>query len=226
MNAIENWTQRASEEIRRYAELEYRSAIKRALEQRSLEQIARNQTRRTAAAHEAGHAILYASYGDSFKYVKVFQRIEPYIGIQMWGGETMPDKFSGPCELNPSTNQREYLFRARSLIAGLGGETLMGVDTIGSSLDELVMSQVLAQLLAGLCGEASGELIWRNDVWNVTLAIIKANAEPHARVMDALIREKRIDAVRLKILLRDVHPIEKVEEAFAHWRAGQAASAA
>jgi hypothetical protein len=226
MNAIEKYCEHAPDELRERLFDSYVAEYDRVMQQRTPHQLALNLTRETAASHEAAHAVLFAAYNDPLKYVRVMRVNEQQYGMPIWLGVTMPLN-GGYFWLGPSTSEQTYLFHARSTIAGLCGEALRRYDLVGSSVDEIIVSQFLAQQIAVLRGDRKATpehlehaaRIWQQEVWQVTLATMRINEEPHARLTSALMREQRIDRARLKALLRDVHPIDRIEAAVAQARA-------
>lgn len=208
----------------KYAEL-----FREAFRSRTIQDMVKCQTRAMAAAHEAGHAVVHAAYGDPLKFVKVWRTRTQWGDI--WEGLTQPEA-KEEYFLTPSMGELPYLFRARSTIAGVIGEALNGHNVVGSSIDEVVVSQSFSQQLAlirmgfsetNLYIHTNSTLEFREkllavinqimvaDIIGGTTAIIRANKEQHNKLVSALLAEKRIDGNRLKLHLRDIVTIKELD---------------
>lgn len=165
-----------------------------ALEVSTPERMHRAQTRRAAAAHEAGHAVVYVCEGIAVRSVRVWR------SQGVWLGET---REATPWRLVPDMGAAAYLRRARGHLAGWCGEAAAGCDVVGSSMDEIVISQALAQSAAALLGADPREL-WLAKVLNTTMGLLDQQAGPHRRLIGALLRQRRLTGPRLAALLRGV----------------------
>ena len=168
--------------------------------------------RSSAVAHETGHAIVAVHDGVALSYVEITRRVIE--GRPAWGGFTQWAQ-PYPPELmlvHPAKDRpRNILLRICSLIAGVVGEEVIDPAGCrdGSSIDEVVVSQVLAEGLAqrdDLNG-VEPKQIW-NACWRRTAAIIHGN-EKAARIVAA-----KLDMYG--IVRRKQHKNEPAAEAIPH----------
>lgn len=136
--------------------------------------------RSAAVAHEVGHVIVNAHHGRRVSRVRVFEH-EPGV----WGGFTHTK--GGWMDLSATGSPDDILQYICNLSAGFIGEAILdptGVRTC-SSLDEVVVSQLIADQLASRWGNVSPEVLWRK-CQKRTAFIIKFNEEPARALMAKL----------------------------------------
>jgi hypothetical protein len=167
--------------------------------------------RNAALAHEAGHAIVAAHEGMAIRRVTVFSRCVS--GVELWGGLCLE---AGGWTTNNDTSADDDLRRARFIIAGLAGEAITGTDKPGSSLDELFLSQLVGLNAAVKLDDPSlsdddyrafAERLWHEQVWTVTLAILRANWEPFNQIVQLLHQKQSVQGARLRHALAQVRGI-------------------
>ena len=169
--------------------------------------------RSSAIAHETGHAIVAVHDGVALSYVEITRRLIE--GRAAWGGFTQWAQ-PYPPELiivHPAKDPpRNILLRICSLIAGVVGEKVLDPAGCrdGSSIDEVVVSQILAEGLVQ-CADLNGvepKQIW-NACWHRTVAIIHGN-EKAARTVAAKLDTYGI--VRRKQLARLTDGIRRLAD--------------
>src|SRR5262249_6981809 len=99
-------------------------------------------SRAAAIAHEVGHTIVATAEGRIIQSVRIFSRSTPF--GTAWGG-WCDDADDKDWTTGPDSSVESDLSRARIVLAGLAGEVITGKDKPGSSLDELMVSQVVAR---------------------------------------------------------------------------------
>ena len=117
----------------------------------------------------------------------------------------------------PDTPADDDLRRARIIIAGLAGEAGCREDLPGSSLDELVLSQVLGLNAAAKLNDDPGrsdeeydayaQRLWCEQVWRVTFAILDANREPFQQIVLHLHETGKVQGAKLRQVLAQVRSI-------------------
>jgi hypothetical protein len=171
-------------------------------------------SRNAAIAHEAGHVIVAAHEGVNFQSVRIFSRSMPPFG-EVWGG-WCAEEDGKEWTTGPDTSAESDLSRARIIVAGLAGEAACRLDKPGSSLDELVLSQVVghnaaAKLYNPTLSDAEfsayEERLWHEQVWGVAVAILCANRKPFMRLADHLHQHERIKGGKLRNVLAQVRRI-------------------
>jgi hypothetical protein len=167
--------------------------------------------KRAAAIHEAGHVVVNAVLG-----VRTTSALIDHIhrnGTLFWIGHTdAPDLAFVDTPLAPAGFDK-LLMRARTTYAGIAAELLFaGPDRReGSSLDEIMMSQIFAEMAASLVG-ATPEALWQNDVWSWCMAQLHHNRNAHAEIAAALLERKRLKGKALRDLCRKVKLLSSPDE--------------
>ena len=107
----------------------------------------------------------------------------------------------------------KLLMRARTTCAGIVAEHLFaGPDRReGSSLDEIMMSQIFAERAASLIG-VDPEALWQNDVWAWCVAQLHHNRNAHSEIAAALMERKRLKGKPLRDLCRKMKPLSSPDE--------------
>ncbi len=169
--------------------------------------------RHAAVAHEAGHAVVGAHEGFAVRRVTVFSR--PVFGLEAWGGFCA--EAGGAWTTGPESSVHEDLRHAQFIIAGLAGEAITGTDKPGSSIDELVLSQLIGANAAFKLDDDPGrsddeyrayaEQLWDEQIWRVAIAILTANREPFMQVVRSLEEKERMAGARLRKALAQVRRI-------------------
>jgi hypothetical protein len=148
-----------------------------------------------ACVHEAGHAVVATWLGKTVTRVGVHECPVGWAGYCHWEG--------GNWRLEPS-NTAGMIELARSLYAGLAAE-LMWADEDrreGSSLDELVMSQIAAAEAAG--SDAGGEALWRTEVHGAVVQCLFRNQDTLIGVAEHLLEHNRLKGQPLREALAGV----------------------
>jgi hypothetical protein len=169
-------------------------------------------SREAAIFHEVGHTIVGTHEGVIWKSVRIFSREAPLVGT-VWGGWCAADE---RWTTDTDTSADDDLRRARIIIAGLAGEALTGMDKPGSSLDELALSQLIGinagvklgdPTLADAAHSAFVQKLWHEQVWRVTISILRANHGPFFQLAEHLNQYERIKGGKLRKLLAKVQRI-------------------
>lgn len=167
--------------------------------------------RAAAIAHEAGHAVVGAAQGFRIRKLTIFPRPTPDLG-QVWGGRCM--EADGTWNTGPDSSADDDLRRARFIVAGLAGEAIAGLDSAGSSLDELALSQLVGMnaavkradpMLSDEAYAAYVQQLWHEQVWDVAIAILHANYAPFMQLAEHLNQRECIKAGKLHKVLAQVN---------------------
>jgi hypothetical protein len=136
-------------------------------------------------------------------------------GALYWIGYTEAPDMAFIDAPNAPAGYDKLLMRARTTIACLAAELLFaGPDRReGSSLDEIIISQIFGERSASLIG-VEPETFWRTDVWAWTAGQIHHNRTAHAEIAAALMERKRLKGKALRELCRRVKPPSSAAE---HW---------
>jgi hypothetical protein len=158
-----------------------------------------------AVAHEAGHAVVATHEGLVIESLSVFSRQE------IWTGWCACD---GPAwTTGPDTSAANDLSAARVIVAGLAGEAICGLDRPGSSLDELALSQLVGlnaatKLADPALGDAAydtfAKRLWHEEVWDLTLTILRDHREPFMRLAELLHERRQIRGGKLRRVLAPI----------------------
>lgn len=159
--------------------------------------------REVVAAHEAGHAVIHARQGDPLAYAKVMKGRNG-----LWQGTVM-EKDPG-WSVGPGTPAEGFISQARICLGGLAGEFVAGYNTLGSSVDEVVVAQYLVRGAAQRL-EMDGAKLWKR-VFDGTIATVERHADAHKALTRLLCRERYIDETRLAVMLKRVYEAEPAPE--------------
>jgi hypothetical protein len=161
--------------------------------------------KRAAAIHEAGHATINCVLG-----VRTTSVLIDHIhrnGTLYWIGYTDAPDLALVDMSDAPAGFDKLLMRARSTYAGIAAERLFaGSDRReGSSLDEIIVSQIFAERAASLIG-AEPEALWKNDVAEWCIEQLVLNRVVHAQISAALVERKRLKGKALRELCAKVTP--------------------
>ena len=165
-------------------------------------------TRRDAAAHEAGHAVVYASLGFPVLSIEISPKAWPVkvpeaLGQEFWTGLTVPKM-----ELRLigyQTPSPILLSYGCELIAGWIGELMLRDKKFraGSSTDEIAFADYVFGILAEQLRLARAQVISiaQREVWSR----LETNIGALHRVETALLRHRNLDQEQAAKLLADVN---------------------
>ena len=167
--------------------------------------------KRAAAVHEAGHVVINCVLGVRTTNVL----IDPIsrCGKLCWIGYTDGPELAFVDSPTSPVGFDRILTRSRTTYAGLAAELLFaGEDRReGSSLDETIMSQLLAEHAASLTGSNAPDL-WRDDVAYWCHRQLSLNHKAHAEITDALMKRGRLKGKLLRELCAKVTPLASLNE--------------
>jgi len=155
-------------------------------------------TREAAVAREAAHAVVQTHDGDLITVVSVFSR--PFDGEIAWGGVAKAGR-----QCDEMTSPERDLRQARAVIAGEVAKQFCCVKREASSLDEVMLSRILAKIAScKLDCKTAGEQLWRNQVWQRVEAILRHNQKVFYELSERLHRDGSVKGDELKRLLSGV----------------------
>jgi hypothetical protein len=159
--------------------------------------------KRAAAIHEAGHAIVMAILGVRITNISIDHISRD--GKLHWGGNTEAPDLAFVDTPTCPVRFDNLLDRSRIVYAGLAAELLFAGDDRreGSSLDEIIMSQILAERAASLVGASAPDL-WRDQVAHWCNIQLIRNRKAHADIADALMSPGRLKGKVLRELCAKV----------------------
>jgi hypothetical protein len=156
--------------------------------------------RSSAIVHEAGHAVMYAHFGEPVRYVKI-RRCKRGPGAGQWLGVTMGGgKWRSDADTTPKSDFRQACYH----MAGVVAEVLFDTDNFrqGSSLDEILVAQRLA---ANIAAKTRGNPVdVRGQVLRMTSKILKDNALIVHEIATLLDRHNVVRKNRLAPILERV----------------------
>jgi hypothetical protein len=162
-------------------------------------------SKRCAALHEAGHAVVYAAWGTPVEWLK----IKPGDPISGWGGFTKGA--AGDVTIFGKGAGWQQNFRSAQFFwAGLAAENVFDVLYPGSSQDEYVLAQMAMMFsredYVALAGdEWSQDEAWR-DMQLATAQLIEDNADIVEAIANLLMKSitGKVMATKLDALLKRV----------------------
>lgn len=158
------------------------------------------ETRQSAALHEAGHAVICTIDGDCVTHVEVEQIV--LFGRQTWGGHIIHGNSDG---LTPTTLPSQDWRTIRRILSGIAAEVcFVGNDATkpGSSLDERVCGSMLLFTLAEKIGADFERL--SVTLWKMLDDDLRANEMQVRRIAKALEHDPVLQNPRLQELLKGV----------------------
>jgi hypothetical protein len=167
-------------------------------------------SRKETAAHEAGHAIIYAAEGlpvASISLSDIDVPVGPFDVIPFCSGWTECPNRHSLTPLSPISDDKRYL---RQTLSGWVGEVfaLTGKKVrSGSSLDE----RILACMLAGRIYQRTGQQIESVLVeqYAIIYATLRNNSHIHKNITKALTQQSVLQTEELNRLLSQVKPLSK-----------------
>jgi hypothetical protein len=167
--------------------------------------------KRAAAIHEAGHVVINSAVGVRTTSVLI-DHLHRNSELFWIGYTNAPDLAFVDTPAAPAGYDK-LLMKSRTTCAGIAAEMLFaGPDRReGSSLDEVIMSQIFAEMAASLIG-VEPEALWQNDVWSWCIAQLHHNRNAHAGIADALMERKRLKGKALRDLCGKVKPLSAPDE--------------
>jgi hypothetical protein len=167
-------------------------------------------SRKETAAHEAGHAIIYAAEGLPVASISLCNTNVP-VGtsgvIPFCSGWTECPNRQSLTPLSPIADDERYL---RQILSGWVGEVFsLRSQKVrrGSSLDE----RIAACMLAGRIYRRTGKQIEQvlAEQYAIIYATLRNNKLIHARLTNALTQQSLLQAEELNKLLSDVTPLSQ-----------------
>lgn len=153
-------------------------------------------SRRSAAYHEAGHAVVRCSLNLDMYSVRVNRECVEGIGI--WAGFARGEPIGSLATPGPCAAE------AAIVLAGFASEKLFNVATLASSLDEQALAGLLMQQCAALLGRPDDACALFLSAWRETTEVLKRNQQSVQRIAIRLMDQKVVSGRLLKRLLRDV----------------------
>jgi hypothetical protein len=148
----------------------------------------------TAAVHEAGHCVMDALNGDYPARASIWPIVE--LGRTQWIGRT---EGVPPWRVDARTPAEDDLKQAQSQLAGVVAEALFDSYRLGSSIDEIVISQSIVRTAA------IKMLLDTEGLWLETLDEVVSKLKPHEGIVrnlaNELMHKGSIKARRLRALL-------------------------
>jgi hypothetical protein len=162
--------------------------------------------KRAAAIHEAGHVVINSVLG--IRTTKVLIDSITRGGKLFWIGYTDAPNLAFVDSPTSPVSFDHILRRSRATYAGLAAELVFAGDDRreGSSLDEIIMSQLLAERAASLVG-LSAPTLWRDEVSAWCNIHLRCNHKAHAGITTALMNRGRLKGKVLRELCAEVLPL-------------------
>jgi hypothetical protein len=151
--------------------------------------------------HEGGHAITTPWLGKSVTKVTITE-----CASKNWIGWTHCADDAWHVNFDDKESAAQTLIAiARNLYAGIAAEGLFAGDDRreGSSIDEVVISQLAAQTAAVTC-EVDGETLWRRAVHIPVCRHLQRNAHVVRRIAGHLLEHHEIEGSALQLALSEV----------------------
>ena len=167
--------------------------------------------KRAAAIHEAGHVVINSVLG--VQTTKVLIDSITRGGKLFWIGYTDAPNLAFVDSPASPVSFDHILRRSRATYAGLAAELIFAGDDRreGSSLDEIIMSQLLAERAASLVG-LSAPTLWRDEVAAWCNIHLRCNHKAHVKITTALMNRGRLKGKVLRELCAEVLPSAAKED--------------
>jgi hypothetical protein len=156
--------------------------------------------RSSAIVHEAGHAVMYAHFGEAVRYVKVWKRKRGLFAGQWLGVAMGGSKWRSDANTSPESDFRQACHQMAGVIAEIVFDTRNFRTT--SSTDEVITAQLLASNIATKTGGDAEKVMMQ--VILVTRQILKNNAGIVREIATLLDRNKVVRKKRLEPILAGV----------------------
>jgi hypothetical protein len=162
-------------------------------------------TKRSAAFHEAGHAVIFALEGITPTSARIWSITEE--GRPQWFGHIDAPSAGRVDSTTPPKDDIEYV---RSQLAGVVSERLFDPDyRLGSSINEIATARAVIEVTAWKL-----QRDWK-ELWSETKAEVakrlKTNEKVVCKIADELMRRGTINSHRIAYLLRDVRSVSDGE---------------
>ncbi|WP_363348280.1 hypothetical protein [Methylocystis echinoides] len=172
-----------------------------------------DQTRKAAAIHEAGHAVVARTLGEPVQKVQVW-RVHA-CGAWRWEGFTTYDS-AQEWRTDETTSALADAHMAMIFFAGVASEMLFAGDDykLGSSLDEVVIFNGLAGNVARKSGLIEQELSFTAKLQHVVFRTLKDNEPVVRAIAQKLTLHKVLRRRQLTPLLQPVatNPLKDITE--------------
>lgn len=165
-------------------------------------------TRRIAAVHEAGHAVIFRITADGVRWwppyeLKVFRA--PMAGAMVWSGYTGVSRRAPPESVDTRVDPNGTVIFIMRAVAGWLAEQIFCQPEDrrpASSVDELLLAQATSVGLAAHLKCSPPEAFGR--VTGLATDMLKRNRAPLLRLADALERTRKVAGADLNKLLSGV----------------------
>jgi len=169
-----------------------------------------DMTKGVAAIHEAGHIVINSVLGAKTISAHI-ESTRSVKGKLAWGGwREAPDMESVDTPDFP-VSYEVLLNRARFAYAGIAAEELFADKDRrpGSSLDEVMGSQLACEIAAMRLDQGDAESIWRNDVHAWCMRQLDYNRIVHAEITHALTKSGRVNGQPLRAMCARVRAMKE-----------------
>lgn len=152
------------------------------------------QSRKQAAYHEAGHAIINAARGFTVTKLSIFKQLGDWGG---WCSSPNPTSY-----LSIASDPVTDWYCAENTIAGLAGELVSRTYTHGSSVDEIVKTRQIAGLIADKVDKPFPKVM--TAIINSAVHKISYNRDVFDGLARRLYRQRKVKGPELRHYLRQV----------------------
>lgn len=159
-------------------------------------------SKESAAIHEAGHCIIYASLGTKIDRCYIDRDAK---FPEIWVGASVPDHEKLEC--SPSSDVNDDLYNALCVLSGVAAELKFCKDfRKGSSLNEIAIFGMICVGAADKLGLNSihvHALMFKAVMW-----LLEKNASAHHEISKILLEKERLNGKEISSLVRDVVAID------------------
>jgi hypothetical protein len=153
--------------------------------------------RSAAIVHEAGHAVMYAHFGEAVRYVKIRKRKRGVFAGQWLGVAMGGSKWRSDSKTSPESDFRQACYQMAGVIAEIVFDT--SNFRLTSSTDEVIRARLLASNIAVKTAADAENVMMQ--VISVTRKILKDNAGIVREIATLLDRHKVVRKKRLAPIL-------------------------